>query len=95
MEQTEQKKFSSEFIVSKSRFLSPWNDDAVLEFEFTTDNVEGAMRLANEQAALHRYDSDHYLICVIVEAKWEDGSSWSGYFHRDGEARKEILNWAK
>lgn len=82
-----------EFIVSKLRWLSPWNDDAVLEFEFTTDSVEEAMRLANEQAAPHRYDSDHYLVCVTVKVKWVDGGSWNVYLHRDGKVREEILNW--
>lgn len=95
MGQTEKKEFELEFVVRKSRWLSPWNDDAVLEFKFTTDNVKEVMRLADEQAAPHRYDSDHYLVCVMVEAKWEDGSSWSGYLHRDGEARTEILNWVR
>lgn len=95
MEQTEQKEFDLEFVVKKYRWLSSWNDDVVLEFEFRMDSVEEAMQLANAQAAPHRYDSDHYLVLVMIEAKWEDGGSWSGYLHRDGEARKEILNWVK
>lgn len=95
MEQTEQKEFDLQFVVKKYRWLSPWNDDGVLEFEFKTDRVEEAIQLANEQAAPHRYNSDHYLVFVIIEANWEDGESWSGYLHCDGEARKEILNWVK
>ena len=95
MEQTEQKEFDLQFVVKKYRWLSPWDDDGVLEFEFKTDRVEEAIQLANEQAAPHRYDYDHYLVFVLIEAKWEDCGSWSGYLHCDGEARKEILNWVK
>lgn len=68
MEQIEQKEFDLEFVVRESQWLSPWNDDAVLEFEFMTDSVEEAMRLASEQAAPHRHDSDHYLVFVMIEA---------------------------
>lgn len=45
-----EKNFYLEFIVIKSWWISPWNADAVLKFEFTMDSIEDATRLAHVQA---------------------------------------------
>lgn len=79
------------YLVKTFRFLSPWNDDHVQDFEWQTESLEEAMQAAHQQAELHKGDKDKYVVCIHAYVADER----CGYVHVDGQRKKEIQNWVE